>query len=355
MRANRPGMVEAVSAYLKQSFPKPTCFREKAEVGGRTYTAATRHPKFPYPCVSPRNDDTLVVTLHSNSPNVWLVRGVPDVSTPLEPETGPGAVAALTVLAHGASSHPDNETILVAGEKASFSVAAGTEGTYFDLEISAAYGLLDIFWNGVIMWLGPAGASPEWLAAIGGGQCLADAMVLGQTETYDSEWLAGTMPGLIGCATTALDAQGLLTPAQSMALAMVTALPSLLSAQVYGIYTVASTELGRSRVTLTSTLAGSGGSGEWPTSRSDSNGALYAWLGAANAWGEVSIGFPDWVACANDTCIAGEDDTVSVIGKEFSGFYEQAVFSTDDDASASLASLGLSQSVIAALLAPARP
>lgn len=352
VRASRPGLVQALSSYLKLTRPKPSCVGQKAESGGRTFTVAAKNPKFVYPCVEVNDDGDLVVTLHSNSPNVWLVRGDPGASTPRDPETGPGAVSALTVLAHDASIHPDNETILVAGESASFTVGAGTEETYFDLQISPAYGMLDILWNGVIMWLGVSDAASEWLAVIGGGQCLSDAMAMGETDTYDAQWLAGSAPGLIGCVTAALDAKGLLTSTLSLGLSMVGALPALLAAQVYGLYSMASADAGNVRVMLTSTVAGEGQAGGWPTSRSDSNGPLYAWLGAANAWGEVSVGFPDWLACADDTCIAGEDDVVSVIARGSTGFYEQAVFSTTDDARESLSSLGIAAKAIDDLLAP---
>lgn len=349
-----PAFVTAITDFLRVTYPPPDCLGATATHDGRTYTVTVDHPQFIYPCVSVDAGGQVLVTVHSNSPNAWRVRGVPGVATPLPPDTGADPVGALMTVTHSINpTAPAHESMLAPGAAAGLTVIPGTESTYFDLRLDAGYSLLGILWAGLLGILGPLGVSDEWDDIIATGSCLTDALELGQDQTVDARWIATNTPGLIGCASAWLQVSGRLNPVVSFALTIVSSLAGLLAGQIYGIYTQFATDLGHTRVHLTSVLEDDLVVGGWPTGRSDSAGGLYMWLGAAGAWGEVSIGYPDWVACSGDVCLAGDAEMVSVIGQSETGYFEAAAFPANADARQSLHTLGLDESTIDTLLAPA--
>lgn len=353
-RAKRPGLVQAITDFLKLTYPAPECAGKSATVGDRVFTAASDHPDLFHPCVEVAAKGTLTASIHNNSPNVWLVRGFSSVATPLPRPASPDPVQAIVGLAHDADpSAPDNEVVLAAGSHVSFELAPEATETRLDLQVSAAYGLLGVLWAGVLTWLGPAGASVEWQTIIEAGTCLSDAMQLGESTAVDARWVAGNLPGLLGCASAYFKSIGKLSPKIEMALAIASSLASLLAAQIYGLYAAATTDGGNSSVHVTSELRSESSGGGWPTSRQDAAAGLHVWLGAANAWGEVSIGFPKWVSCSGAVCLAGDGVKVSVIRKGSTGYFEAATFPESADAKQSLRSLGLKASLIDSLLSPA--
>lgn len=351
VKAKPPGLVQTVTDYLQLTYPLPDC-SSTVENAGATLAVAAEHPDFIKPCVSVSSDGVVTVTIHSNSPNVWLVRDLEGAAKALPPPRTPDPSTTVIKLVHEyGPGTPEGEAILTPGSNVTFTLPKGTTEAQLNLELSAAYGLINILWRGVIMWLGPAGASADWENIIATGECLADAMTLSD-QAVDARWVATKLPALLGCASTYLKTMGHLGKYAEFAIGLVTSLASLLAAQLYGLYTVAATNLGNTAVNLTSAVTSELSSGGWPTTRHDSNGPVHMWLGAASAWGKVSIGFPDWLACAGQTCVAGDGKAVSVIGRSNAGYYEAGTFPADADAGVSLKSLGLPAATIAQLLKP---
>lgn len=214
---------ESLNHYLKLDFSKPSCVGNFLPIDGVTWTVNTES-KMIYVCMELLHGKP-TLTVRSNSPFVWIVRGANDRVERATPELPIDAAQIFTSMVYDGlvSENAQHEGLLVPGGVAQLAISGSTP-LQLHADINAGLGLVAIVVAAIDLYAAMMGIDSNAQQLRSAGECAAGLIDL----TGDPDAGAVTRTTLDCFSSTA---EG---PA-AVVFALMTSLSSLLVTQVIGI------------------------------------------------------------------------------------------------------------------------